>query len=252
MSTLATLRDLHKAFGTRVALSGLDLEIQRGEVLGLLGPNGAGKSTTIRMLSGLDVPARGTLTLFDGGRPTDARVRRRVGVAPQELALYPALTAEENLRFFGGLYGLRGEALGRAVAASLELAGLADRRRDRVATFSGGMQRRLNLACAVVHGPELVLLDEPTVGVDPQSRAHLMASLERLREGGATLVYSTHYMEEAERLCDRIAIVEGGRVLSVGTLAELLARHGGETRTVTVGPSLETVFLGLTGRSLRD
>jgi len=239
---------LRFAYGERVAVDGVGFAIRRGEIFGLLGPNGAGKSTTIRCLCGLLAPAAGSLAF--AGRPfAPAQVaadRRAVGIVPQELALYDDLTARENLAFFGELCGLRGAPLAAAVARGLALAGLAERADERVKTYSGGMKRRLNLAAGDLHDPPLLLLDEPTAGVDPQSRNHLFESLEALRTAGKTLLYTTHYMEEAQRLCDRIAIVDGGRVLAIGTAAELAQQAG------LPGADLEAVFLKLTGRRLRD
>jgi ABC-2 type transport system ATP-binding protein len=221
------LRGLEKRYGARAAVAGLDLEVRRGETLGLLGPNGAGKTTTMMLIVGAIEPDAGRVVLRGGRDASRASRQRRIGIAPQELALYPELSAEENLRFFGSLYDLGPAELDARVAAMLDLAGLTERRRDRVRHFSGGMQRRLNIACAVVHGPELLLLDEPTVGVDPQSRNHIFDTLEALKAEGLTLLYSTHYMEEAERLCDRVAIVDSGRVLAVGSIEELVKAHGG-------------------------
>ena len=217
-------------YGQRLALDGLSLEVRDGETLGLLGPNGAGKSTLMSLMSGVLAAQSGALTLAGAGSLYDVRARKMIGFAPQALALYPELTAQENLRFFGRLFGLSGGELEARVKWALALAELHSRRHDRVRGFSGGMQRRLNLACAVVHAPRLVLLDEPTVGVDPQSRDHIFTSLERLKADGHTIVYSTHYMEEAERLCDRIAVMDAGRVLSCAPLAQLLASHGGGYR----------------------
>jgi ABC-2 type transport system ATP-binding protein len=253
-------------------------------VLGLLGPNGAGKSTSVNLAVGLLPPDEGTVSIDGLGRPTDAAVRSRIGVAPQALALYELLSGEENLRFFGEVYGLTGSALAGRVDWCLAFVGLADRARDRVSTYSGGMKRRLNLAAALVHQPDLLLLDEPTVGVDPQSRNQIFDNITALHRSGTTIVYTTHYMEEAERLCDRIAIVDQGRLLALGTLAELLAAHGGPPTLIVDSnggservqtadplaelnrraaaraissfhverPTLEQVFLTLTGRSLRD
>ncbi len=226
-AVLLEVRRVTQAYGDVVALDGLSLDVRRGETLGLLGPNGAGKSTLMHLLVGASRPTSGTVRLLPSGSPTQLEVRRRIGLAPQDLALYRDLTAQENLVFFAKLFGLRGALLDERVEHALALAELSSRRAHRVRTFSGGMQRRLNLACAIVHRPDLVLLDEPTVGVDPQSRNHLFESLERLKAQGHTLVYSTHYMEEAERLCDRIAVVDRGKVLACGTLAELLREHGG-------------------------
>ena len=281
---MLTLTNVRKAFGQTVAVDGLTLAVRKGEVLGLLGPNGAGKSTTVSLAVGLLAPDSGEVRIDGLGNPTIPAVRARLGVAPQSLALYDLLTAEENLRFFGEVYGLTGATLTARVAWSLDFVGLTDRRHDRVGTYSGGMKRRLNLAAAVVHNPDLLLLDEPTVGVDPQSRNRIFESIEALHREGRTVIYTTHYMEEAERLCDRIAIVDAGRLLALGTLAELLAAHGGPpTLVVQTGgterrvqvpdplaelnriaadtpvdafqmerPTLEQVFLRLTGRSLRD
>jgi ABC-2 type transport system ATP-binding protein len=218
------------------------------------------------------------------GDPAQPAVRQRIGVAPQALAVYDALTGEENLRFFGEVYGLSGAVLAQRVGWCLQFVGLTDRRSDPAGEYSGGMKRRLNLAAALVHDPELLLLDEPTVGVDPQSRNKIFDSIEALHQQGRTIIYTTHYMEEAERLCDRIAIVDAGKLLALGTLDELLAQHGGAPTLVvrTNGderrmqsadplaelnriaaqspiesfqmerPTLEQVFLRLTGRSLRD
>ncbi len=215
-------------YGGQVALAEVELALAPGHSLGLLGPNGAGKSTLMRCLAGVARPSQGRITI--GGRdPTDPATRARVGVAPQDLALYDGLTAAENLAFVGRLYDLRGPRLRDRVEAMLELAGLRARARDRVGTFSGGMKRRLGLACAAIHQPELLLLDEPTVGVDPQSREHLLTALGALRTGGVAIVYSTHLMDEVERVCDRVAIIDHGRVLADGAVSEVLARHGGAT-----------------------
>lgn len=283
--------DVRKRFGATQAVDGLTLHVRRGEVLGLLGPNGAGKTTSISMALGLLRPDSGTVRLEGeeargerGGPPTAPAVRRLVGVAPQALAVYDELTGRENLRFFGGLYGLRGAALARRVDACLDLVNLSDRAGDRAGVYSGGMKRRLNLAAALVHDPPLLLLDEPTAGVDPQSRNALFEVVGRLRDEGRTVVYSTHYMEEAERLCDRVGIIDHGKLLALDTVPNLLEAHGGSSVVVLVrggveeriesadpvatlaaamaggraasarieGPKLETAFLKLTGRTLRD
>ena len=281
---MLTLRDVRKSFGTTVAVDELSLTVRRGEVLGLLGPNGAGKSTTVSLAVGLLAPDSGSVVIEGLGDPQRPSVRRRVGVAPQSLALYDLLTAEENLHFFGEVYGVASAERAARVAWCLGFVELTERRGDRVGTYSGGMKRRLNLAAALVHQPDLLLLDEPTVGVDPQSRNKIFENIEALHRHGRTVIYTTHYMEEAERLCDRIAIVDAGRLLALGTLQELLAAHGGPpTLVVRVGgverrvqtpdplaelnriaaetpidafhmerPTLEQVFLRLTGRSLRD
>jgi ABC-2 type transport system ATP-binding protein len=213
---------LHKRFGETVAVAGVSFDVADGEAVGLLGPNGAGKTTTVSMICGLVRPDAGTVLL--DGKPilgdTDP-VKRKLGLVPQELALYDELPAKENLRFFGSLYALERDALETAIASALELVGLADRARDAVKTYSGGMKRRLNLAAALLHDPQILILDEPTVGVDPQSRNAIFDNLETLRGRGKSLVYTTHYMEEAERLCDRIVILDHGRVVANDSLREL-------------------------------
>jgi ABC-2 type transport system ATP-binding protein len=245
------VRSLRKAFGPLVAVDEVSFAVLPGKMTGLLGPNGAGKTTTVSMIAGLIAPDRGQVLV--GGQvlsgDTDAK-KRRIGLVPQDLALYDELTARDNLRFFGALYDLSGDALESAMASALKLVGLADRARDRVKTFSGGMKRRLNLAAGLLHDPDVLLLDEPTVGVDPQSRNAIFDNLEELKRRGKALLYTTHYMEEAERLADRIVVIDRGSVVADDTLAGL---HATVAPNVPGGPvSLETVFLTLTGRSLRD
>ncbi len=278
------LSHLRHRFGAIIALDDLSLEVRAGEVFGLLGPNGAGKTTTIRVATGQLAPDGGSAEIVGHGSPAAAAVRRQIGIAPQALALYGELSARENLHFFGRLYGLRGRALEARCRELLELVGLTDRGRDRVQTFSGGMARRLNFAVAIVHAPALVFLDEPTAGVDPQSRSALFELVQSLRRAGCTVIYTTHYMEEAQRLCDRVGIVDRGRLLALDTIEGLVRAHGqqpaviieraeGEERVATdqperavaeawrrpgvlrvrvERPDLESVFLRLTGRSLRD
>ena len=307
------IKALRKSYGNVVAVDGVALQADRGETVGLLGPNGAGKTTTVSIIAGLLRPDSGEV-LIDG-RPlrgdTDP-IKRKIGLVPQDIALYDELSAAENLTFFGALYDIRGAKLKRAMGDALDLVGLADRTKDKVSAFSGGMKRRLNLAAALLHDPEILLLDEPTVGVDPQSRNAIFDNLETLKKRGKTLLYTTHYMEEAERLCDRLVVIDHGRVIANDTLQglyrllpvtnllviDLASSNSGlkveqlmalpEVRSVDtdgsvlkVGvrnlatgapvilqwlvehgypyehvaserPDLETVFLTLTGRSLRD
>jgi len=240
--------DLGKSYGTLVAVDGVSFEVARGETFGLLGPNGAGKSTTIGMIVGALRPDRGSVTVDGEDDPTRPALRGRIGVAPQSLALYEDLTAEENLDFFGRLYALSGARLKARIEWALAFAGLADRRRDRVRTYSGGMQRRLNLVCGLMHDPPVLLMDEPTVGVDPQSRNAIFDNIEALKREGRTIVYTTHYMEEAERLCDRVAILDRGKILALDTVKGLLRF----SNLPIDRADLESVFLTLTGRTLRD
>jgi ABC-2 type transport system ATP-binding protein len=218
---------LRKSFGDLVAVDDVTFEVRPGETFGLLGPNGAGKTTTISMIVGALRPDSGQVRLDGQVDPTRPAVRRAVGVAPQSLALYAELTGEENLLFFGRLYGLTGEKLAERAEWALRFAGLADRRKDRAGTYSGGMQRRLNLVCGLLHDPRVVVLDEPTAGVDPQSRNLLFENIESLKLEGRTVIYTTHYMEEAERLCDRVAILDKGKLLALDTVQGLLRTHGG-------------------------
>jgi ABC-2 type transport system ATP-binding protein len=231
---MLTLDHVTKRYGTLTALDGVSLAVGRGEFFGLLGPNGAGKSTLMSLVSGWRVADAGTISIdgvpLAGGK---AAVSSALGFVPQSLALYEDLTAEENLGIFGRLQGLGGVALRTRVDECLARVQLADRRRDPVKTFSGGMQRRLNLAAGLLHGPKLLLCDEPTVGIDPQSRNAIFDLLEELNRGGLTVIYSTHYMEEATRLCSRIGIIDHGRILALGSLEELLAQlPAGEVVTI--------------------
>lgn len=222
---MLSLENLTKRYGTLTALDGVSLQIQAGEFFGLLGPNGAGKSTLMSLVAGLRAPDAGGILL--DGRPltaADPGARLGLGLVPQHIALYPKLSAEQNLRVFGQLYGLGGATLRDRITEGLEAMQLADRRRDLVNTFSGGMQRRLNIVAALLHRPKLLLCDEPTVGVDPQSRNAIFEFLEKLNREGLTVIYSTHYMEEATRLCSRIGIIDHGKIHALGTLDELLLK----------------------------
>ena len=312
-SPIVNVTDLVKRFGDVTAVDGVSFSIAAGSIFGLLGPNGAGKTTIISMISCLLAPDGGDVTVDGHSVRTDSsRVRRVLGVVPQEIALYPTLTAAENLRFWGRMYGLGGRKLADAVDYGLKMAGLEEQANKRIETFSGGMKRRINIAAGILHRPKLLLMDEPTVGIDPQSRNHILDTVRELNREGMTVLYTTHYMEEVEVLCDRIGIVDHGRVIALGSLEELralvgdedrihielgddrreavraavsavegvsraelaestlevltpeaarvlggvvaaIAQAGGSVRTVeVVEPNLESVFLHLTGRALRD
>lgn len=273
-----------KRYGERVAVDDLSFSLHAGEVFGLLGPNGAGKSTTCHIMTGLLNPDQGEIRVF-GESPSETAVRRRIGIAPQSIALYDRLSARQNLQFFCSLYQLQGKAADHAIDRVLELVALRDRAKDTVKSFSGGMLRRLNLAGALIHDPDIVLLDEPTAGVDPQSRNRLFETVDALKAAGKTIIYTTHYMEEAARLCDRVAIIDQGRLLALDQVDALLQAHGGPTQISyqregrrhqidtpqpeqalaqllnqhsdlsqlnVRAPTLESVFLKLTGKHLRD
>ncbi len=218
---------LVRAFGSRTAVDGVGFRIGPGETFGLLGPNGAGKTTTISMVCGLLAPDAGTVTVKGDPMATDrCPAKAHLGLVPQEVALYPDLSGRENLELFGRLQGLASARLRQRVGEVLELIGLADRADERVERYSGGMQRRCNIGAALLHEPELLILDEPTVGVDPQSRNAILSGIADLQQGGMAVLYTTHYMEEAERLCDRIGIMDEGRLIAEGTTAELVALVG--------------------------
>src|SRR3954452_13549824 len=222
---MLTVKHLRKSFGTVLAVNDVSFSVASGQILGLLGPNGAGKTTTVSMVAGLLTSDAGEV-LIAGQRlagDTDPS-KRRIGLVPQDLALYDELSARDNLRFFGALYTMTGRALDTAIERVLTLVGLADRARDAVKTFSGGMKRRLNLAAGLLHNPDILLLDEPTVGVDPQSRNAIFDNLETLKAQGKALLYTTHYMEEAERLCDRIVILDKGNIVADDDLRGLSRR----------------------------
>lgn len=245
---------LRKTYGQRVAVDGISFRVETGRIFGLLGPNGAGKTTTISCLSGLLEPTAGRIRIGGYDVVADGRAARRsLGVVPQELAIYPEISARENLRYWGGVQGLSGAELDQRVAAMLGRVGLADRAKEPVKNFSGGMKRRLNLAIGLVHDPKVLLLDEPTVGVDPQSRGHILELIRERAQAGCAILYTTHYMSEAEGLCDHFSIIDDGRVIAEGDLEELLAKAGDVIRRNTVPePSLERLFLHLTGKELRE
>jgi ABC-2 type transport system ATP-binding protein len=241
-------RNLYKSFNEHRAVNDVSFTIEKGEIFGLLGPNGAGKTTTIRILCTVLPPDRGDVTI--GGyslRGNAEAARRLIGVCPQDLALYAELSAMDNLIFFGRMEGLTGKEARTQAAANLELMGLLERAGGKVDKFSGGMKRRVNLAIALMGHPQLLFLDEPTVGIDPQSRNNIYETIFGLRDRGMTILYTTHYMDEADRLCDRIAIMDAGQIIALDTPNLLKSRIGDPEKT-----TLEDVFLKLTGRSLRD
>jgi ABC-2 type transport system ATP-binding protein len=242
------VKDLHKSFKELKAVNGVSFSIHKGEIFGLLGPNGAGKTTTIRMLSTVLESDSGDIMI--GGhsiRHEAEAVRSIIGVCPQELALYEDLSALDNMVFFGRMAGLEGREAKAQAMTNLELMGLVERAKGKVAKFSGGMKRRINLAIALMGHPQLLFLDEPTVGIDPQSRNHIYENILGLQKKGMTILYTTHYMEEADRLCNRIAIMDGGQIIAMDTPYQLKSQIGPPEKV-----TLEDVFLKLTGRRLRD
>ena len=223
--------DLRKRYGDRTALDGVSFSVNAGEIVGLLGPNGAGKTTTLSILSGVIDPDSGRASIATHSLATEPRVARRsLGLVPQSLALYPTLTALENLMFWGRIQGMAARDALKRARELLEEVGLDDRADDEVEEFSGGMMRRLNIACGMIHSPAAIMLDEPTVGVDPQSRGRIFAVVERAAQAGGAILYSTHYMEEAERLCNRIVLIDHGNIVAQGTDRELIALAGTEPR----------------------
>ena len=246
------VQHLVKTFGKQEAVKDLSLTIDRGEIFGLLGPNGAGKSTTIHMMCGYLEPTSGD-TLIEGLSVSKQprQVKQIIGVVPQEIALYQDLNALENLEFFGEIYGLSARERKERAEALLHLVGLYERRKELVKKYSGGMQRRLNLAIALMHRPVFLMMDEPTVGIDPQSRQRIFEIIEQLRDQGTTILYTTHYMEEAEQLCNHIAIMDEGCIIASGTLEQLLALRD-QQREVQHPHGLQELFIQLTGKTLRD
>jgi ABC-2 type transport system ATP-binding protein len=281
---MVNLKNVTKRFGKKTVVDDLSLTIARGELFGLLGPNGAGKTTTINIIIGGLLPDTGSVALQGSGSPRDPRIKKLIGIVPQSLAVYESLTAYENLNFFGRLYGLQGNDLTSGIQRVFELVNLTDRTKDRVSTYSGGMKRRLNIAIALLHRPSLLILDEPTVGVDPQSRNAIFDTLKNLKQEGCTILLTSHYLEEAQQLCDAVAILDEGKLVAKGTVEELIALHGGQS-ILTVetakgksriethepvqtivrihaeeqiislkmeSPNLEKAFLNITGKHLRD
>lgn len=242
-------KELTKKYQSKTVVDNLNLEIRRGEIFGLLGPNGAGKSTTMNMICSITKPSAGSIDLL-GVNPwkNKKEVIQRIGYIPQELAVHGNLKAWENVELFTSLYGIKGKQLKEAIDKSLEYTGLLDKRNEFAKNFSGGMKRRLNIACAIGHNPEILFFDEPTVGIDPQSRNFILEKIKESNRNGATVVYTSHYMEEVEAICTRIAIMDNGKIIACGTSEELKRLVADKDKDIT----LEEVFLTLTGKQLRD
>jgi len=222
MNNVVIVKNLEKMYDGKKGVRGISFEVREGEILGLLGPNGAGKSTTINILATILKEDRGEINILGNDLKKNAKaIKHGIGIVPQDLAIYEEISAEANVCFFASLYGLKGKQLEDNVKEALELVALYDRKDDKPKTFSGGMKRRLNIACAIAHRPKLIIMDEPTVGIDPQSRNHILESIKKLRKNGATIIYSTHYMEEVEAISDRIIIMNEGKIIAEGTKEEL-------------------------------
>lgn len=244
-------KNLTKKYGNQTVVDNLNLEIRKGEIFGLLGPNEAGKSTTMNMVCSIKKPTAGQIELFGkDAKKYRSEVIPRIGYIPQELAIHGKLKAWENVELFASLYGIRGEKLKQTVENSLEYVGLQERRNEYAKNFSGGMKRRLNIACAIGHQPDLLIFDEPTVGIDPQSRNFILEKIKESNRNGATVIYTSHYMEEVEAVCSRIAIMDNGKMIACGTSRELKQMVAGENQEQDI--TLEEVFLTLTGKKLRD
>ena len=216
------IKDLVKKYDDNIAVDNINLSIEEGEIYGILGPNGAGKSTTISLICSLLFPTSGEIKILgENIRKNLKSIKKNLGLVPQNIALYKDFTAYENVKFFGELYGLRGRELNKAIDNALEFTGLLDVKKKKAEEFSGGMLRRLNIACAIVHSPKILIMDEPTVGIDPQSRNNIMQSVKKLNKDGVTIIYTTHYMEEAENICDYVILINNGRIIATGTPEEI-------------------------------
>ena len=249
MGTILKTNDLTKKYSGKVVVDNLNIEIEEGEIFGLLGPNGAGKSTTMNMICGIVRPTLGNVEFMEKYfRKNHKSLIGELGYIPQELAIHGNLKAWENVELFTSLYGIKGAELKNRIDESLEYVGLLEKRNDYAKTFSGGMKRRLNIACAIGHHPKLLIFDEPTVGIDPQSRNFILDKIKESNKNGATVIYTSHYMEEVEAICTRIAIMDNGKVIATGTSEELKKMVVDDTSSIT----LEEVFLTLTGKKLRD
>ncbi len=249
MDTILKTVDLTKKYDGKTVVDNLNIEIKKGEIFGLLGPNGAGKSTTMNMICNIIKPDFGTVEFLGKDfRKNKKELSTKLGYIPQNLAIHGSLKAWENVELFTSLYGIKGSELKERIDESLEYVGLSERRNDYAKNFSGGMKRRLNIACAIGHHPELLIFDEPTVGIDPQSRNFILEKIKESNKNGATVIYTSHYMEEVEAICTRIAIMDNGKIIASGTSEELKKLVVNDTESIT----LEEVFLTLTGKKLRD
>ncbi|MBR3103556.1 MAG: ABC transporter ATP-binding protein [Lachnospiraceae bacterium] len=249
MDTILKTNELTKRYDNRVVVDHLKLDIKEGEIFGLLGPNGAGKSTTMNMITGIVKPTQGNVDFLGKDFQSNRKALiSKLGYIPQDLAIHGNLKAWENVELFTSLYGIKGKQLKERTDEALEYVGLLERRGDFAKTFSGGMKRRLNIACAIGHHPKLLIFDEPTVGIDPQSRNFILEKIKESNQNGATVIYTSHYMEEVEAICSRIAIMDNGKVIATGSSEELKKMVKDDTSSIT----LEEVFLTMTGKKLRD
>ncbi len=249
MEIILRTKDLTKKYDNKIVVDNLNLEIRKGEIFGLLGPNGAGKSTTMNMICNIVRPTLGSVEFLGKDMRKNSReLLKKLGFIPQDLAIHNKLKAWENVELFTSLYGIKGEELKKAVDESLDYVGLLEKRNEFAGKFSGGMKRRLNIACAIGHHPDLLIFDEPTVGIDPQSRNFILDKIKDSNRNGATVIYTSHYMEEVEAICTRIAIMDNGKIIASGTSEELKKLVVDDTSSIT----LEEVFLTLTGKKLRD
>ena len=249
MSVILKTKDLTKKYDDKIVVDNLNIEINEGEIFGLLGPNGAGKSTTMNMICNLIRPTYGSVEFMGKSlKKNKKELLSKLGYIPQELAIHESLKAWENVELFTSLYGIKGKELKDRIDESLDYVGLSERRGDYAKNFSGGMKRRLNIACAIGHHPNLLIFDEPTVGIDPQSRNFILEKIKESNRNGATVIYTSHYMEEVEAICDRIAIMDNGKLIAIGSSEELKKLVVDDADSIT----LEEVFLTLTGKKLRD
>lgn len=249
--TIAGMENVVKRFGQVQALNHVSFTMKQGEILGLLGPNGAGKTTAIRVLAGLIPADSGEVTVFGEHQDVNnIKLKQSMGLVTQEVAIFEDLSAEENLRFFGGLYGVKGKALSRRVQETLEFTGLVEHSKKAPGKYSGGMRRRLNIACALVHEPQFLIMDEPTVGIDPQSRSHILESVKQLAKQGVTVLYTSHYMEEVQAIADCVVIMDEGRVIASGTLEDLISRIQYE-ETIRISVTNPTTILAENLRAIQ-